>query len=144
MQKIGENLVWFGLVRSGLVRSGLVWSGLVWSGPVRSGLVWSGLVWSGLVWFSLVWSVIHRYLGFAMDFFFNFSCISNKHDPHLLRELGQHYQNISDPLQDQLKVGATFQPWFASTIPNLSQGRQLHSGVVNNYISLPFSRENLP
>ena len=36
------------------------------------------------------------------------SCISNKLDTHHLRELLQHHQIISDPLPDQLKVGAIF------------------------------------
>ena len=30
-------------------------------------------------------------------------------------------QIISDPLQDQLKVGALFEAWFATKIPSLSQ-----------------------
>ena len=62
----------------------------------------------------LVRSVIHRYLGFTMDFKVSF--ISKKLDPHHFCELVQHHQNISDPLQDQLKVGAICQPWFAAKI----------------------------
>ena len=72
--------------------------------------------------------------------FFKFSRISNKLDLHHLRELVQGHQNISDPLQDQFKVGAIFQAWFTTKISNLSQGRQLHGGVVKNCISQPFSR----
>ena len=41
------------------------------------------------------------------------SCISNKVEPHHLCLFVQHHQNISDPLQDQFKVGAIFQAWFA-------------------------------
>ena len=58
----------------------------------------------------------------------------------ILHELVQQYQTISDPLQDQLKVDAIFQPFFATNIPNSLQGRQLHSGDVNNCISQSFTR----
>ena len=56
-------------------------------------------------------------------------------------KLVQHHQNISNPLLDQIKEGAIFQAWFKNKIPNLSQGRKLHIGVVNNCISQPFLRE---
>ena len=42
--------------------------------------------------------------------------------------------NISNPLLDQFKDGAIFQAWFKNKIPNLSQGQQLRSGVVEKLI----------
>ena len=58
----------------------------------------------------------------------------------ILHELVQQSQTISDPLQDQLKVDTIFQPCFATNIPNSLQGRQLHSGDVNNCMSQPCTR----
>ena len=49
-------------------------------------------------------------------------------------KLVQHHQNISNPLLDQFKDGAIFQAWFKNKIPNLSQGQQLRSGVVEKLI----------
>ena len=42
--------------------------------------------------------------------------------------------NFTDPLWDHLKVCVIFQAWFATNIPNLLKGQQLHSGVVKNCI----------
>ena len=75
--------------------------------------------------------------------FLKVSFILNKLDPHHLPELVKHHLNISDPLQDQLKVGAIVHAWFATKIPSLSLGRQLHSDVVKNCTSRPFPRENV-
>ena len=48
--------------------------------------------------------------------FLKVSCISNKLDPHHLRELVQHLQNISKPMLEQFKMGATIQAWFTTKI----------------------------
>ena len=51
--------------------------------------------------------VVHVYLGFAMDFLMFHVFQTN------LILLVRHHQNISNPWQDQFKVGAIVQAWFA-------------------------------
>ena len=67
----------------------------------------------------------------------------NKLEKGQVGKLVQHHQNISNPLLDQFKDGAIFQAWFKNKIPNLSQGQQLRSGVVEKLIFQWFSWQNV-
>ena len=52
--------------------------------------------------------------------------ILNKLETHQMGKLVQHHQNISNPLREQLKVGAFFKALFQTKVSNLLQ--ELHSG----------------